>query len=259
MIVDELIAVLGYETKGEGELRRFQRSLDDTTRRISVLGVAAGTFIGTIAAQAFSRLAEAVGSLPGQVISASAQFESLEASLTTVMGSAEQAKSSMDWIKQFARDTPYEVGSITEAFIKLKSYGIDPLADDALKTLGDTASAMNKPLNQAVEALADAATFEFERLKEFGLRAQQKGDQVTFSWTENGKQLSKTIRKNSEEVRKFVLDQLGDRFNGAMLRQSKTWNGMMSNLGDAWTAFLLKIGEGGFFDTVRHRHREASV
>lgn len=253
MIVDELIAVLGYQVKGEGELKRFQGSIDRTTQQISALGVAAGTFVGTIAAQAFGRLADAVGSLPGNVIKVTAQFESLEASLTTVTGSAEQAKSAMDWITKFAASTPYEINGITEAFIKLKSYGIDPLADDALRTLGDAASAMNKPLDQAVEALADATSFEFERLKEFGLRTQQKGNEVTFTWTKNGKDLSKTIKKNSEEVRKFILEQLGDRFNGAMIRQSKTWNGMMSNLGDSWTQFLLKIGRGGFFDTVKGR------
>lgn len=242
MVLEELIAVLGWDIQGEEKLRRFNAGLEQAAKRIATFATAAAV-----------AGAGALAALGKSVIDVSAQFESLEASLTTVTGSSTQAKSAMDWISRFAAETPYEINGITEAFIRLKSYGIDPLADDALRTLGDTSSAMGKPLMQAVEAFADATTFEFERLKEFGLRAQQKGDEVTFSWTENGKQLSKTVRKNGEDVRRFVLDQLGDRFNGAMLRQSKTWNGMLSNLGDSWTAFLLKIGRGGFFDAVKNR------
>lgn len=240
MIIDELIAILGFDVRGEEKLRSFSATIEQTAARIATFATAAAV-----------ASAGALAALGKSVINVSAQFESLEASLTTVTGSTEQAKASMDWITKFAAATPYEVNGITEAFIKLKSYGIDPIADDALRTLGDAASAMNKPLNQAVEALADATSFEFERLKEFGLRTQQKGNEVTFTWTKNGKELSKTIKKNSEDVRKFILEQLGDRFNGAMVRQSKTWNGMMSNLGDSWTSFLLRIGRGGFFEAVR--------
>ncbi len=251
MIVDELIGILGYEIKGEANLTKFQRSIDNASKSISMMGVAVGTFVGNIAAQAFTRLGSAIGSIPGDVIKVSAQFEGFEAALTTIEGSAEKAGKSMDWVAKFARETPYEVAGVTDAFIKLKTYGIDPIADDALRTLGDAASAMNKPLNQAVEALADATTFQFERLREFGITTQQKGDQVTFSFQKNGKNVQETVKKSGEAVRKWVLENLGDRFNGAMLRQSKTWDGMISNLGDSWVDFQRRIGRGGFFDTVK--------
>ena len=48
---------------------------------------------------------------------------------------------------------------------------------------GDTASAMGKSLDDMVEAVADAATGEFERLKEFGIRASKNGDRVSFTRT----------------------------------------------------------------------------
>jgi len=38
-----------------------------------------------------------------------------------------------------------------------------------------------------------------------------------------------------------------------MLRQSKTWNGMISNLADTWTNFQKQIGDGGFFDSMKAR------
>jgi hypothetical protein len=244
VIIDELIAVLGYDIRGEAELKRFNAGLERTAaiaNRMALALVAAGT-IASAAMFAFGK----------SIVDTSAEFEGFQTSLETIEGSAEKAKASMAWISKFGKETPYEIAGVTEAFIKLRAYGIDPM-DGTLRTLGDTASAMNKPLNAAVEALADAATFQFERLKEFGITSSQKGDEVTFSWTKNGKTLTKVVKKNGEDVRKFVLKNFGERFNGAMLRQSKTWNGMMSNLGDSWTDFKRRIGDAGFFDTVKKR------
>lgn len=241
MIVDELIAILGYETKGEGELKKFQQSIDQTAKRITIFAAAAAT-----------AAAGALGALGKSVITTSAQFESYAATLETIEGSAEKAQKALDWVSTFGAKTPYEVGEVTEAFVRLKSYGIDPTTG-ALEAVGDASSAMGKTLMQGVEAIADAATGEFERLKEFGITTSVAGDKVTFNWTKNSKTLSKTVKKNSAEIIQFLKDNFADRFNGAMLRQSKTWNGMVSNLGDAWTGFLRKIGDAGFFDAVKRQ------
>ena len=247
-IVDELIAVLGFELEGEKNLKRFQKEIDGIDKKLNSFAKGVAKY-GTMAAAAGATLFAALGR---SVINTSAQIEGFQTALVTIEGSAEQASKSMDWIAEFGKTTPYDIAGVTDAFIKLKAYGIDPIANDALRTLGDTASAMNKPLNQAVEAFADASTFEFERLKEFGIRATQAGEEVTFSWTKNGKQLSRVVKKNGEDVRKFLLENMGERFSGAMIRQSKTWTGMMSNLGDSWTMFQKRIGDKGFFDTVKN-------
>ena len=242
-IADELIAILGYEVTGEKDAKRFEKNLDGLNKKLDSFA----TNAGKIAGYASLAVASGFGLLGKSVIETSARFESYQATLETIEGSAEKARASLDWISEFGKTTPYDVAQVTDAFVKLKAYGIDPLADDALRVLGDTASAMGKPLEQAVEAFADAATGEFERLKEFGVKAKTQGDNVTFAWTENGKELTKTVKKNSNEIRAFLLDTLGGRFSGAMDRQSRTWNGMMSNLGDTWTDFKRRIGEAGFF------------
>ena len=245
-IVDELIAVLGFKLTGEEDAKRFEdridrmgKGLDNFARKAGRFTAAAGVLVGT-----------GLGILGRSVVNTSAQFETFAATLETIEGSAEKAQESLDWIAEFGKTTPYDVAQVTDSFVKLKAYGIDPIADDALRTLGDTAAAMGKPLNQAVEAFADAATGEFERLKEFGIKAKTEGDNVTFAWTENGQELTKTVKKSSEEIRGFLLQTMGDRFAGAMDRQSRTWTGMMSNLGDTWTDFQRRIGEAGFFDNV---------
>lgn len=244
MIIEELVAILGYDIRGQAELQRFNAGLERTAAiasRVATALVAAGT----IAAGAMAAFAKGV-------VNVSATFEGFETALTTIEGSSDKAKQSMDWIAKFAAKTPYELEGITNAFIKLKSYGIDPV-DGTLETLGDTASAMNKPLNMAVEAFADATSFQFERLREFGVVASQKGDEVTFTWTKNGKSMSKTVKKTGAEVQKFLKEHWGKSFSGAMIRQSKTWNGMMSNLSDSWMMFQKRVGDAGFFPLIKSR------
>lgn len=248
-IADELIALLGFELTGEGAAKRYQSTLDGLTKGVENFGKKAALVAGI----ATTALVGGFTLLGKSVINTSAQFETYQATLETIEGSAEKAKASLDWIADFAKKTPYDVAGVTESFVKLKAYGIDPIANDSLRILGDTAAAMGKPLNAAVEMFADASSMEFERLKEFGLRAKQEGDNVTFSWDKNGKALTKTIKKNSEDVRKFVLENLGERFSGAMDRQSRTFTGIMSNLGETWTTFQRKIGEKGFFSNVTGR------
>lgn len=248
-IADELIALLGFELTGEGAAKRYQSTLDGLTKRVEGFAKTAGIAAGI----ATTALVGGFTLLGKSVLSTSAQFETYQATLETIEGSAEKAKASLDWIADFAKKTPYDVAGVTESFVKLKAYGIDPIANDSLRILGDTAASMGKPLNAAVEMFADASSMEFERLKEFGLRAKQAGDEVTFSWDKNGKTLTKTVKKNGEDVRKFILENLGERFSGAMDRQSRTWAGMMSNLGETWTTFQRKIGEKGFFEGVSLR------
>ncbi|MBG6211676.1 ABC-type transporter Mla subunit MlaD [Labrenzia sp. EL_126] len=239
MIVDELIAVLGYDLRGEHDLRRFNQSLDQTARRVAAVGAA-------VAAVAVA----ASGFFAKSVIETTATFESFQATLETVEGSADKARASLDWISDFAKKTPFEVEELTLAFVRLRAYGMEP-TNGLLEDLGNASSAMGKTLMDAVEMIADASTGEFERLKEFGIRAKQAGDQVTFSWTENGKTLTKTVKKSGEEITKFLQERFGARFAGAMERQSKTWKGMMSNLSDAWTDFQRRVGEAGFFEDVK--------
>lgn len=245
-IADELIALLGFELTGEDAAKRYEGTLKRLEKTAERVGAAIGTGMKIAAAAAAGGMAL----LGRSVINTSAEFEKYQATLEIMEGSAEAAKRSLDWVAEFAKKTPYDVAGVTQAFVKLKAYGIDPIANESLRVLGDTASGMGKTLNDAVEMFADASGMEFERLKEFGLRAKQEGDNVTFVWSKNGEELTKTVKKNSEEVRKFILENLGERFGGAMDKQSKTFNGIMSNLGETWVDFQRRIGDAGFFDLI---------
>lgn len=241
MIVDELVAILGYEMRGQDKLRAFTQSIDNAARRLA-----------TFAAAAATAAAGAAALLGKSIIDTTAQFESYAATLETIEGSAEKANKSLDWIAEFAKKTPYDVAQVTEAFIRMRAYGLDPM-DGSLTAVGDAASAMGKSLMDGVEAIADATTGENERLKAFGITSSVAGNKITYTWRQNGKEMSKTLKKSGLEIAKFLKENFELRFAGAMIRQSKTWNGMLANLGDTWTDFQRRVGEAGFFDAVKNQ------
>lgn len=261
MIIDELIALLGFETKGEHELRRFNDGLDRAERkaqavanRINAMSVAVGTFLGQVAVQLATRVGGAIGSLPGDIIGVGATFEQLETTLTTIEGSSDKAKAALDWVTDFAATTTYDLGEVAEAFVRMRAYGLDPMSGQ-LEGIGNAASAMGKSLMQGVEAIADAVTGENERLKEFGIRAKAEGDKITYTWQQNGETMTKTVKKDGTEIIRALLEIFG-RFDGAMEEQSKTWKGMVSNALDQWTIFLKSIGDAGYYEDVKRRFRD---
>lgn len=187
-----------------------------------------------------------------QLVDTAAQFEKFKTVLETVEGSSDKAKTSMDWVSSFATKTPYELDQVMESFVRLRTYGLDP-TNGLLKTLGDTASAMGKPIMQAVEAIADAVTGENERLKEFGITSETRGDKTRYSYTDKaGKQQYKIVDKyNRKMIESTLLAIWNEKYGGAMDKQSKTWAGMVSNLADQWTRFKVTVMDAGLFDWLK--------
>jgi len=109
------------------------------------------------------------------------KFQSLEASLKTFLGSSKKAAGAFDVLQQFASKTPFSLQEVVGGFNRLISVGLNP-SIAALEAFGNIASGTGKTLEQFVEAAADAAVGEFERLKEFGIKARSEGDKVVFTF-----------------------------------------------------------------------------
>lgn len=178
-------------------------------------------------------------------------FEKYGATLETIEGSSTKAKESLKWIGEFAKQTPYELDQVTEAFVQMRAYGLKP-TDGSLKSLGDAASAMNKPLMQSVEAMADAMTGENERLKEFGIRASVEGEKIAYNWTDSSGKAKHIIIQNNSEIIKSTLESIfNSKYQGAMQNQMSTYSGMVSNLKDQWTQFKKDFMDAGLFAFIK--------
>lgn len=190
-----------------------------------------------------------------QFLDVAAEFERLQTVLKTLnRGDVEKAKQNFGWISDFAAKTPYEIGQVTEAFVKMKQYGIDPIAGDSLRIIGDAAAGGGKDFMMGVEALADAKVGQYMRLKDFsGIDVDIKGDKATLQYTDElGKDRNKIFDKNNREaIRLFILGLWNKKYKGAMDEQSRTWKGMMSNVGDQWTRFTTRVMASGVFDWMK--------
>ena len=177
--------------------------------------------------------------IAGLAIKSAADFESLRTSLTTSLGgSAEAAKQAFSEIEKFASATPFALEEVTSGFITLKNMGLDP-SMAALQSYGNTASSMGKSLNQMVEAVADAAVGEFERLKEFGIKASSEGDRVKFTF----KGVTTEVGKNSKEIEQYLQNIGNTEFAGGIEKQGQTFNGVMSTLKDNMALAAASFGE----------------
>ena len=225
----------------EGLLKGFkavEKSAKDAEKKASAM---AKTFqkLGGVLAGVF-----AVGKIvefTKNVTLTRAEFQKFAAVLTNTLGSKSKAQKSLEMIQKFAADTPFAVTELTDSFVKLANQGFIP-TEKEMNKLGDLASAMGKSFDQLTEGIIDAQTGEFERLKEFGIRASKQGDQVEFTF----KGVKKQVDFTSKSIQEYIIG-LGDLqgVSGGMAAISKTLGGQISNAGDAIDSFLNSLGQRG--------------
>jgi len=196
-------------------------------------------------ALSFGRMKTAVGAAVTalgllKLVDIQREFDVINSSLITVTGSTENAAIAFGQIKEFAATTPFDLAQVSNAFVKLKALGLEP-SEQALRSYGNTASAMGKDLNQMIEAVADATTGEFERLKEFGIKSASEGDRVKFTF----RGVTTEVGKNAAEIQGFLLGLGETDFAGAMELRAATLDGAISNLSDSFDQLFLTIAGAG--------------
>lgn len=196
----------------------------------------------------FAALASGIKSIFTNVIQVRKEFEKYEAVLTNTLGSNKKARQEMQMLQKFAAETPFALTELTGSFVKLTNYGLKPTRDE-MRKYGDLASSVGKGFDQLAEGVADAVTGEFERLKEFGIKAKKEGDKITFTFKEQ----STVVDNNAASIKNYIIG-LGDLqgVSGSMAAISETLGGKISNMGDAWDGLMNTMGgkSSGIFVTI---------
>ena len=226
----------GFTNAAEKDLKSFSSTASSTFKSVGL------AFAGAFTVGAFVSFGK-------EVLAVTAEFEKFGAVLGNTLGSTALAKLKLKEIEEFAAKTPFSIQELTSAFVKLANQGFKPTGNE-MRKLGDLASSTGKSFDQLAEAILDAQTGEFERLKEFGITAQSAGDKVVFTF----KGVQTAVDKSSESIRKYVLS-LGDikGVSGSMDVITKTLTGSISELGDAWDRMLVSVGsntDGVFYSAI---------
>jgi hypothetical protein len=222
--------------KTDASMKQASKSTKDAKKELDSLGSTASKVGGAIAAY-FSF--QAIVNITKEIISATAQFEKFQAVLTNTLGSKALADATIMQLTAFAAKTPFDVDQLIGSYVKLANQGFRP-TEEELRKLGDLASSTGKSFDQLAEAVIDAQTGEFERLKEFGIRAAKEGDNVTFTF----KGVKTTVDNTNESIRNYITS-LGDAagVSGSMAAEAATMGGSISNLGDAFGQLSVTLGK----------------
>lgn len=246
-IIVELDALTAGFAKGMGVAKDKIEDVGKASGNLAKGGMAslqsgfskASDMLGTGLLVGLTALGGGLVAIGKKALDSSAEMESFGLQLKTAFGgNLEMAKAAELQITKFAAKTPYDLGQVMNSFIKLKNLGLDP-SERALTSYGNTASAMGKDLNQMIEAVADASTGEFERLKEFGIKSSKQGNQISFTF--GG--VTTKIKNDSKSIQEYLLKLGETKFAGSMEAQATSFSGLMSTMSDTVNQKLSALGK----------------
>jgi tape measure domain-containing protein len=193
-------------------------------------------------ASAFS--VKALFDFGAHVLRVNREMEDLRATLKSVTGSSEAAIDAFDQIQDFARETPFQIQELTQTFIKLKSFGIEP-TNQVMLAITNQASklgASTETLNGITLALGQAwakGKLQGEEILQLVERGVPVYEILAQATGKNSAELQKMAEKG--ELGRAVIQQLivkmGELASGANAEAINTISGSVSNLSDAWTRF----------------------
>lgn len=175
------------------------------------------------------------------LIEVNAEFDRIRRTIGNFSDSAEEAAAKFKLIQDFAKTTPFQVNEVADAFARLDALGLAPTRR-ALTAFGNISATTGKSIKQFTEAVADAAVGEFERLKEFNIKASKEGDKVTMRFGNT----KKVIENNAAAIREALIELGETEFAGGIESQAGSLNQTSSNLRDTWMELLDFLGDAGF-------------
>lgn len=224
--------------KADQRLKRLEKTTGGASRSISSNENSWKGHARTVlaAGAAYVSVASAINGFRA-VIQKTREFQVLRSALVSSTGGFENMELAWRGLLDFAATTPYTLDQAVSGFNKLVNLGLDP-SQRAMTSYGDTAAAMGKDLSDMIEAVADAATGEFERLKEFGIKAKTEGDKVIFTF----RGVKTEVQKNAADIEEYLIKLGENNFAGNMANRMETLDGKFSNLEDTWDTFLYNLG-----------------
>ncbi|WP_445364894.1 tape measure protein (plasmid) [Microbulbifer sp. ANSA001] len=221
-----------------GEFQRFQGQLS------SVRNLVIGSGIALLGKQALGTMSS---------------FEQLQIRLNGVMGSVAGGEEAFAWIKEFAKDTPYQVDQVADVFVRLKAFGLDPM-DGTMQALADTSARLGggfdklQGISLAVGQAWAKQKLQGEEIMQLVERGVPVWDVLAQVTGKNSVELEKLSQKGvlSRDVIAGLVDEFGRMNAGSTEALMASLSGQVSNLGDNVKNSLDDIRKAGGLDGVKN-------
>lgn len=211
--------------EGRSELDKFK------TTAVNVAGTLAGAYGAATTARA--------------IFDTTKEVERLGSQLAVAMGGMEAGSRKFDQLNKFASDVGVNVQEVTRAFVQLRNVGLNP-SEDAILGYMNTAGATGKSLEQFVEAVADATMGQFERLNEFGIKAQKEGDKIAIRF----RGTTQLVENNAAAIEQYMVALGQNEFGGFVINQLDGVNAALSNLNNQWTESIKRANDAGLGEAI---------
>lgn len=184
--------------------------------------------------------AGALGLFAKGVLEEGAQFENLSTRLTTLMGSAADARDRMQELANIGKTTPFELPGIVEAEASLRGFGVD--AEKVLPKVMDLSAALGLGLSESAAAVGRAfagGAGAADVLRDRGVLAAIE--------------LRTGIKATNMEIGQFREELLItlEAYEGGTAKLAATLDGQISNLKDSWGSFQRQVADAGFYDASK--------
>jgi phage-related protein len=230
-------------SSAEGRFNSAAGAMGNATGFLSnMLSTAGGFVVGGI----IENLAGQFANLAGGMISGNAQFETLEASFATLMGSTDRAREHLAMLAEFAATTPFELPEVAQASKLLLTFGGDALnTSENLSMVGNAAAATGNDIEgvafwvgRAYSAISGGQPFgeaasELQTMGIMSAQTRQKLEELQAAGASN------------EEVWQAFTEQITAP-SDAMQKLGETFTGRMSTLQDNLSLFSRTAGESLF-------------
>lgn len=194
------------------------------------------------------------------LVKSNSQMEQATVGFTTMLGSAEKAKTFLDDLQQFAAKTPFEFVELREAATKMMAFGFS--AEKILPTLtaiGDATSG----LGMGTEGIK-RVTIALGQVQAKNRLMAEEMLQLTEAGIPAWEILSKAVGVSTQELTKLVerglvpadkaiealVKGMEQKFPDMMEKQSKTMGGILSNVKD-YTEWAGRLLGRGMFDRIK--------
>lgn len=267
-----------YQVKKSNELlKELRKALQDTAevakRADTHFSGISGSFRHFMQMAATARFAmldfhDVFLRLPLAVIKTSGEIErmtKLMEGLSTATDKVADANKSKDFVFSLAQNAPFDVKTLTDSFVKLKSGGIDPMNGsmqalvNSVAKFGGTSDQLHRA-SIAIQQMGGKGVVSMEELRQqLGEAVPNAIEMMAMGVGKSMQDLVKAI-SNGEVESKSALERMfavmAVQNYGAAQDMMQTWTGMFEQLKTKWELFKYAVGGGtsgeGVFSEARN-------
>lgn len=244
------------------QLDKARSGLNQTAESAEKTGNSFGSFVGKAAAllgivTIVDKVRDGLRSLASSVYDTGTQFELLSKRLSP---------EELGYIEEFARKAPQQLDGVADAFLKLRTFGIDP-TNGSLQALVDT----NADIGGSQETLegiilAVGQAWSKQKLQqEEALQLIERGVPV---WDLLSDAIGKTVPELQDMATagelgrreiQLLLDAMASKNMGEAQGQMDTMAGLVSNLQDRFSQFYRMVADAGVWEYLKGQLRDVGA